>query len=148
MSAEHLFDLYSQKIIALATSIPHIEPIDHANGQALVRSPICGSQVSVQLQYNQKIDAFYQDVKACALGQASSAIFGKAVIGLRLEEIERLRHEVLTFLSDNGDIPSDPFGEYEVLTPAQAHKNRHASILLPIDATILAIKNAAQKDGS
>ena len=75
-----------------------------------------------------------QDVKACALGQASAAVTGSAAIGASLEQVQTARDQLKAMLKGKGPVPSAPFDGFEVLTPAAAYKNRHASILLAIEA--------------
>lgn len=130
--------LYSQKILELTTQIPHQEPI---NGQsAKARSPICGSEITVTLRVEDgQIAAFSQDVRACALGQASAAIFGQAVIGRNPSEIAQLYDALKSFLEKQANPPSPPFEGYEILAPAQNYKHRHPAILLVVEASLQAL---------
>jgi NifU-like protein involved in Fe-S cluster formation len=79
---------------------------------------------------------FGQDVKACALGQASASILGAAVLGRNLPQLQAARDAVGDMLTANGPVPAPPFEGYQVLIPARDYKNRHASILLALDAAI------------
>ena len=92
-----------------------------------------------------RVTAFGQDVKACALGQASAAILGAKVIGRSRDELTRARDELRAMLETGGPVPSAPFEGYEVLEPARDFKNRHASIMLALEATLEAIDQASQK---
>ena len=99
------------------------------------RSPLCGSAVTVDLVLDgDRVADFGQDVKACALGQASAAIAGAQMIGRSRAEILRARDELSAMLKDHGPVPTAPFDGYETLTPARDYKNRHASILLVLEA--------------
>jgi NifU-like protein involved in Fe-S cluster formation len=49
-------------------------------------------------------------------------------------------------LKDGGPVPEAPFDGFEVLEPARDYKNRHASILLCIEATCEAVEQAMQSD--
>ena len=142
MSAENdLIKLYSQRILALAADIPHTERLAEPQMSVKRRSPLCGSTVTVDVSLTDgKVSEFGQDVKACALGQASASIFGANVIGKTEDEVEALRDQLQAMLKTEGDIPSTPFDEYEVLLPARDYKNRHASILLAPEATLEAIR--------
>jgi NifU-like protein involved in Fe-S cluster formation len=91
---------------------------------------------------NGRIADFGQDVKACALGQAAAAIVGAQAIGRTRAEIERAREELRAMLKENGPVPAPPFEEFEVLLPARDYRNRHASILLCIEATAEAMAEA------
>ncbi|MGV6838868.1 MAG: iron-sulfur cluster assembly scaffold protein [Planktomarina sp.] len=139
-----LINLYSTQILGLAADIAHLGTLDAADGTALERSPRCGSQVRAYVNVaNGQITDFAQDVKACALGQASAAIFGKEVMGKTQAELETAHEALSTMLSTDGPAPAAPFDGYEVLRPAVAFENRHASILLPLKAAINAMKAAA-----
>ncbi|SEW17810.1 NifU homolog involved in Fe-S cluster formation [Aliiroseovarius sediminilitoris] len=140
MSDNDLIKLYSKQILALAAAIPHLGSLEAAQGEAKARSPLCGSTVTVGVNLEDgKVVEFAQNVKACALGQASAAILGKAVIGLDRDTLQHGRDALHAMLTQNGPIPAAPFDGYEVLQPARDFKNRHASILLPFEATLGAI---------
>ena len=135
MTDTDLIKLYSGRILALAADIPHLGRLPAPTGTAKKRSPLCGSTVTVDVVVqNGRIAAFAQDVKACALGQASAAVLGHAVLGRSLPELQTARDALQTMLT-GGPVPDAPFQGYEVLQPARDYKNRHASILLALDAT-------------
>ena len=135
MSDSDLVKLYSGRILALAADIPHLGRLTAPTGSARKRSPLCGSTVTVDLVLKEgRIVDFAQDVKACALGQASAAILGKVVLGRSLAELQAAREMLRAMLKDNGPVPAAPFDGYEVLLPAVEYKNRHASILLALEA--------------
>ena len=142
---QDLMKLYSQRILALAAGIPHVGRLDAADGSAMKRSPLCGSTVTVDIRMDgDRIAGFAQDVKACALGQASAAVLGSAVVGRSRDEIAAGRAQLEAMLKRDGPAPDAPFGELEVLQPAKDYKNRHASILLAWDATLAAMDEAAK----
>jgi len=143
MSETDLIKLYSQRILALAADIPHAGRLSNPTASAKRRSPLCGSTVTVDLRVEGgRITDFAQEVRACALGQASAAVAGAAMIGRSRDEILRARDELAAMLRDGGPVPAAPFGGYEVLAPARDYKNRHASILLVLDATAEAFEKA------
>lgn len=146
MSGENdLIKLYSARILALAADIPHLERLDNPDASVKKRSPLCGSTVSVDVKMQDGcVSAFGQDVKACALGQASASIVGDAVIGATRAQIETARDQLAAMLKKDGPVPDAPFDGLEVLMPAREYKNRHASILLCLDATAEAIALAEQ----
>jgi len=88
---------------------------------------------------NGHVSAYAQDVKACALGQAAAAVVGQAILGTTEADIRRARDELHAMLKSDGPVPSAPFDGLEVLLPAKDYKNRHASILLTLDAAVAAI---------
>ncbi len=144
MSGEtDLIKLYSQRILALAADIPFAERLPDPQVSAKKRSPLCGSTVTVDLRVEDgRVAAFGQDVKACALGQAAASVLGRHVIGRSREEIARARDELRAMLKAEGPAPAPPFEDFEVLLPARDYRNRHASILLAIEATLAALDEA------
>lgn len=139
-----LIKLYSGRILALAADIPHTDRLDAPDATVKKRSPLCGSTVTVDVQVKDgKIAEFGQDVKACALGQAAAAVVGGAVIGCTRQQIETARDELKAMLKKDGPTPSAPFDGLEVLRPARDYKNRHASIMLALEATLEALDQAS-----
>ena len=92
-----------------------------------------------------RITRYAQDVKACALGQASASVSGRAMIGRDLSEVRAARDQLRAMLRDGGPVPDAPFEGLEVLTPARDYRNRHASILLALDATVEALDSVFDK---
>lgn len=139
MSDADLFKLYAERVLALASAIPHTEPLADPSHRGTKRAPLCGSTVSVALRLEgDRIGAFSQTVHACALGQASAAIFGAAVIGRSGPEVQALRAALAAMLT-GGPVPDAPFADYVVLQAARDYPNRHASILLAPDAVLAAL---------
>lgn len=146
MAETDLIKLYSGRILELAADIPLTERLDAPDATVKKRSPLCGSTVTVDVAVeNGRIARFGQDVKACALGQASASVLGSTVIGRTRAEIETARDQLRAMLTDNGPVPDAPFDEYRVLEPARDFRNRHASIMLALDATADAIAEAEAK---
>lgn len=148
MSADtDLIKLYSGRILALASDIPHHTRLDHPMATVKRRSPLCGSAVTVDVTLTDgRVSAFGQDVKACALGQAAAAVTGAAVIGRSIDELIAARDALRAMLKEAGPVPSAPFDGFEVLEPARDYRNRHASILLCLEATCEAVEQALQSD--
>lgn len=143
--ASEMVKLYSNRILALAADIPHAERLDAPQASQMKRSPLCGSTVTVDVSVEKGvISDFGQDVKACALGQASASVLGGAVIGQSLETIRKGRDQLSAMLKSDGPVPDAPFDGLEVLQPAKAYKNRHASILLAFEATVTALESLSQ----
>jgi NifU-like protein involved in Fe-S cluster formation len=143
MSDSDLIKLYSARILGLAADIPHLGRLPEPQGTARRRSPLCGSTVTADVVVKDgRVAEFAQDVKACALGQASAAVLGSVVIGRTLSELEVAREALRAMLKDGGPVPSAPFQGYEVLLPARDYKNRHASIMLALEAVCEAMQAA------
>ncbi|MDQ2092866.1 iron-sulfur cluster assembly scaffold protein [Rhodalgimonas zhirmunskyi] len=146
MSDSDLIKLYSERILTLAADIPFLDRLENPDATVKRRAPLCGSTVTVDLCVeNGRISAFGQDVKACALGQAAASVVGAHIIGRTRSEIEATRDALLNMLKSDGPTPSPPFEGLEVLRPAQAYKNRHASIMLALEATLEAFDKAVSE---
>ena len=139
-----LIKLYSGRILDLAASIPHVGRLPAPQGSARRRSPLCGSTVTVDVVLDEagRVADFAQEVKACALGQAAAAVAGGALPGRSLPEIEAARDGLRAMLKDGGPVPAAPWGGFEVLLPARDYRNRHASILLALEAAAEAVAAA------
>ena len=148
MSGEtDLIKLYSGRILALAADMPRTDRLTSPNATAKRRAPLCGSTVTVDVMVENGIVTDYaQDVKACALGQASAAIVGGAIVGQSVNVVRRGRDQLLAMLKEGGPVPDAPFDELAVLEPAKDYKNRHASIMLAFEATLAAIEEASARD--
>lgn len=143
MADSDLIKLYSGQILELAASIPHQGRLTTPMGSARKRSPLCGSTITADVVVSEgRISEFAQDVKACALGQASAAILGRVAIGRNRTELEAARNALRAMLKDAGPVPAAPFDGYQVLIPARDYKNRHASVLLALDAICEAMEAA------
>ena len=142
-SDSDLIKLYSTRILALAADMPRTARLTAPDATVMRRSPLCGSTVTVDVSLKDGVIADYgQDVKACALGQAAAAVVGANVIGQSRAGIEAARDQMKAMLKADGPVPDAPFDGLEVLLPARDYKNRHASILLALEATAAAMAEA------
>ena len=146
MSADSdLIKLYSGQILALASDMPHTDRLDVPDATVKKRAPLCGSTITVDVKIEDgKITDYGQDVKACALGQAAASVVGKNILGSTKSEVETGRDALKAMLKDNGPTPPAPFADLEVLRAAAEYRNRHASILLSLEATLEAFDQAEQ----
>ena len=143
MSDSDLIKLYSARILGLAADIPHLGRLAAPQGTSRRRSPLCGSTVTADVVVKDgRVVEFAQDVKACALGQAAAAVLGQVVLGRSLADLQTARDALRGMLKDQGPVPAAPFQGYEVLLPARDYKNRHASILLALEAVCDAMEAA------
>lgn len=143
MSDTDLIKLYSGRILELAADIPHLGRLPHPQATSRKRSPLCGSTVTVDVVMRDgRVAEFGQDVKACALGQAAAAVLGGAVVGRTPAELAAARDALRAMLKDAGPVPDAPFADYEVLIPARDYRNRHASVLLAVEAAAEAAAQA------
>jgi NifU-like protein involved in Fe-S cluster formation len=135
--------LYNRDILRLAASIPHLGRLDRPQASVEKRSPVCGSRIAVDvaLDGDGRVAALGQEVKACALGQASAALMGAHAIGRAGEEIEAARDALAAFLRGESDNPGDWPG-LAVFADARRFPARHASILLAFEAAAEAAAEA------
>ncbi len=138
-----LNDIYSRSILELTADIPLQGMLPDAHASAKAHSKLCGSTVTVYLKLDGNVvSAFAHEVKACALGQASSSIMGRYVVGSTTEELRALREEMHRMLKAGGRPPSGKWTDLALLEPARDLKARHASILLTFDAVADALARA------
>ena len=135
-----LNDIYSRRILELAADIPHLGQLSEPDASATARSKLCGSTVTVYVKLEGNVvTAFAHEVKACALGQASSSIMGRNIIGATIAELREVRDAASRLLRADGDPPQGKWGDLKVLEPLRDYKARHASILLTFDAVVDAL---------
>jgi SUF system NifU family Fe-S assembly protein len=136
-----LNDVYNTRILELAGNIPRIGRLPEPDASATAHSKLCGSTVTVDLKMDgDVVTDFAHQVKACALGQASSSIMARNVIGSRAEELRDLRENVRRMLKENAASPTGKWEDIQVLEPVRDYKARHASTLLTFDAVVSAIE--------
>jgi len=132
--------VYNQRILELAGNIPRLGRLDDAQASATAHSRLCGSTVTVDLKLaDGKVSDFAHDVKACALGQASSSIMARNIIGATPDELRAVRETVRRMLKENGAPPEGKWADIQVLVPVREYKARHASTLLTFDAVVEAL---------
>jgi NifU-like protein involved in Fe-S cluster formation len=133
-------EIYNKKILQFAADIPHLQRLPDADATAVAHSKLCGSKVTVDLKMKDGVVTdFGQEVKACALGQASSSVMGRHVIGSTADELRALKAQMYAMLKDNGQPPEGKWAEFEAFLPVRDFKARHASTLLTFDAVTDAI---------
>ena len=136
--------LYNMEILRLAASVADRPRLVAPDATVERRSPTCGSRmiVDVTLDSDGRVNAFGQEVRACALGQASAALLGQHIIGSNVAEIANAASALRAFLGGARDDPGEWPG-LGVFAPARPHSARHASILLAFDAAAEAAQNAS-----
>lgn len=139
-------DIYNAKILEFAGNIPRIGRLDNPDATASAHSKLCGSKVTVDLNMRDgAVSDFAHDVKACALGQASSSIMANNIIGSTAEELRRVRAEMYAMLKEGGPAPEGRFSDLKYLEPVRDYKARHASTLLTFDAVVDALDQIEKK---
>jgi NifU-like protein involved in Fe-S cluster formation len=143
-----LSEVYNKRILELAGNIPRLGRLGTPDASATAHSKLCGSTVTVDLRMDgDTVTDFAHDVKACALGQASSSIMARHVIGAKAPELRKLRETVRQMLKENGSPPDGNWADIAVLEPVRDYKARHASTLLTFDAVVSAIDQIEAKRG-
>jgi NifU-like protein involved in Fe-S cluster formation len=142
-------DIYNRRVLELAANIPRLGRLPVPDATAKAHSRLCGSTVTVDLVVRDgRVADFAHDVKACALGQASSSLMARHVIGASAEELLALRETVTRMLKADGSPPDGKWAEFAVLEPVRAFRARHASTLLTFDAVADALGQIAARQSS
>jgi NifU-like protein involved in Fe-S cluster formation len=144
-----LSEVYNKRILELAGNIPRLGRLAAPDASATAHSRLCGSTVTVDLRMDgDTVTDFAHEVKACALGQASSSIMARHIIGAKAPELRKLRETVRQMLKENGNPPDGNWGDIAVLEPVRDYKARHASTMLTFDAVVSAIDQIEAKRGT
>ncbi|MBY0260510.1 iron-sulfur cluster assembly scaffold protein [Methylobacterium sp.] len=135
-----LDDIYNRRILELAADIPRLGRLPAPDASATAHSKLCGSTVTVDLAVRDgTVTDFAHEVKACALGQASSSLMARHVVGASAEELREVRAAMRRMLKENGPAPAGTWADLAVLEPVRDFKARHASTLLTFDAVVDAL---------
>ena len=138
-------ELYHNRILELAASIPHVGRLPDAEGSVLKVSRVCGSTVNVDVKLDpagERVTEIAVDPKACALGQATTSILAEHAVGATITEIRAARDALRAMLKDGAPPPDGRFWELRHLEPVADYPPRHVSTLLPFDAAVAAIEEA------
>jgi NifU-like protein involved in Fe-S cluster formation len=142
-----LNEVYNRRILELAGAIPRLGRLAQPHASATAHSKLCGSTVTVDLTMDgDTVTDFAHEVKACALGQASSSIMARNVVGAKAQELRNLRDTVRKMLKESGAPPANgKWADIAVLEPVRDYKARHASTLLTFDAVVDAVGQIENK---
>jgi len=141
-----LDEIYNRRVLELAADIPRLGRLPAPDATAKAHSRLCGSTVTVDLVVKDgRVVDFAHDVRACALGQASSSLMARHVIGATADELLALRDMMTRMLKSNGPPPDGKWADFAVLEPVRSYKARHASTLLTFDAVADALGQIAAK---
>ncbi len=144
-----LDDIYNKRILEFAGTIPRLGRLEGADASATAHSRLCGSTVTIDLKMDgDVVSDFAHEVKACALGQASSSIMARHVVGANASELRAVRETMLKMLKENGPAPEGRFADRKFLEPVRDYKARHASTMLTFDAVVDAIRQIEAKRGT
>ena len=144
-----LDDIYNKRILSFAGSIPRLGRLDAPDATATAHSRLCGSTVTVDLNMDgDVVTDFAHEVKACALGQASSSIMAHHVVGADAGMLREVRETMRKMLKEDGPPPEGRFEDLKFLEPVRDYKARHASTMLTFDAVVDAIEQIEAERGS
>lgn len=141
--------LYTREILKLAMTLTPDDHLSDADGKAVLRSSICGSEMQVEiiLDENAAISAFAINAKACAMGQASAAILKKHALGSTAAQIQDHLDALCKYLEIGGTL-TENWPELAELKSAKDYPARHPAILLPYQALLAAFDDAAGKQAA
>ena len=133
-------EIYNKRILEFAADIPRLGRLADPDASATAVSRLCGSKVTVDLKMDgDKVSDFGHEVKACALGQASSSMMAHQIVGSTPDELKALRARMHAMLKESGPPPEGKWRDMEALLPVRDFKARHASTLLTFDAVVDAL---------
>jgi NifU-like protein involved in Fe-S cluster formation len=144
-----LDDIYNTRILEFAGNIPRIGRLKSPDASARAHSRLCGSTVTVDVKMSgDRVSDFAHEVKACALGQASSSIMARTVIGSTADELRSVRDTMYRMLKENGPPPDGRWSDLRFLEPVRDYRARHASTLLTFDAVVDAVSQIEARQGA
>jgi NifU-like protein involved in Fe-S cluster formation len=130
-------DIYNARLLEYAANIPRLGRLEAPDASAKAHSRLCGSTVIVDLKVeDDHVVDFAHEVRACALGQASSSMMARSVVGASSAELRQLRDTMRAMLKENGPAPIGRFEDMRYLEPVREYKARHASTMLTFDAVV------------
>lgn len=142
-------DIYNRRILELAADIPRLGRLSAPDASATAHSKLCGSTVTIDLAVKDGVVSdFAHEVRACALGQASSSIMGRTIVGRPVAELRDVRDAMRKMLKENGPAPDGVWSELAALEPVRDYKARHASTLLTFDAVVDALDQIEAKQAA
>lgn len=135
--------LYNRQILMLAVENAQYPPLEGARLNAVLRSSICGSQISMDMDLDNQggISAIGMKVEACALGQASASLFARHAKGRGHEDLRRARDQLLAWLRGDDEAPLWP--DFEQLAAVKDYPARHSAVILPFDVAVMIMDGAA-----
>lgn len=139
-------DLYHPRILELAADMPNVGRLEAPDGASTKVSRVCGSVVTVELKLcGGAVSEIAVHPKACALGQAVTAVLAINAVGATPAEIRQARDGLRAMLKEGAPPPSGRFWELRHLEGVRDYPARHASTMLAFDAAVEALEQAEKK---
>lgn len=133
-------DLYNKAILSLAGNITRSGRLENPDASVFLDSPLCGSRITVDIRMEGgRVSDYAAEVKACALGQAASAIMAKHVVGQTAAQLHEVAQQMRAMLKHRAPPPGGEWSELEALQPVADYKARHGSVMLPFEAVVKAV---------
>ncbi len=141
--------VYNKRILELVAGVSRLGRLPYPDASATAHSKLCGSKITVDVSVRDgRISDYAQDLKACALGQASAAIVASHIVGATPDEMRTLRDEMRKMLKESGPPPAGKWADLAVLEPVRDYKARHGSVMLPFDAVVEALGKVGAPAGA
>lgn len=133
--------LYTPELLALTVELSSCPPLAGAALHGEARSPTCGSTLAMDLALDSggTIEALGMRVRACAVGQASAAIFARHARGRDAARLRGNLAELEAWIAGQGTEPDWP--DLTLIEAARAYPARHGAILLPWKAALAALSS-------
>jgi len=128
-------ELYNRDILRLSATIGHTERLTNPDITVSKKSRICGSKIIIDVMLKDGVITEYgQDVKACALGQASAAIVAEHAVGLDRDSFIPIADAFEVMISDGTPLPDGAWDKLVLLASVKEHPSRKGSVMLPFEA--------------
>ncbi len=127
--------VYNQELIRLSSQASMPRHLDDPDSVARAVSPICGSEVTVELKISGSVVTdFGFEVEACALTKTAVAVMADAIRGKSRDDIKQAGDDMRAMLNGDGDGPVGDWADLRILLPVKDYKARHNAMMLPFEA--------------
>lgn len=141
MAASRAPALYTPEVLGLTVELAAFPYDPTAAAQGSARSRSCGSTIALSSRDTSRISGLGLSVAACAIGQASAAIFAREAQGSDAAAIAATLARIEQWLAHGGDTAFLP--RLDLIAAARDYPGRHGAILLPWRAALDALSKPA-----
>ena len=140
--------LYSIDVLRKAAQVADFPPLADGALREERRSPTCGSRVTVTLAVDAdgRVSAVGLEAKACALGQAASAILAQSAVGRDLADLAAASEVWRAYLAGEAETMPD-WPDLHLLAAGKDYPARHPSMRLAFEAASAALASAVADHG-
>ncbi|PNU04853.1 iron-sulfur cluster assembly scaffold protein [Novosphingobium guangzhouense] len=134
--------LYTPDVLALTIELARYPLTEDLPLRAEARSRSCGSTMALGLAVDDggAITRIGLRSHACAIGQASAAIFAGNALGASKDGLAAAHASVKAWLAGEGGLPQWP--GFDKISPARDYPARHGAVLLPWEAAMQALSHS------